>query len=244
MKFRNNLIMSALLVTSFLCLHFYEESVKDKYAAYDTFLYETAKDKEENTYYFPEMIRVSMKRIGLNYEDLELLKQDIEAFERLENNPELKDLIASKQVTQKYDIDDELLIRNNRISSYALYEFYSKMLEELSSMYIEYDCLAAEQYDKDLRLIIKEINDVYELNRSYDLDFRVVNLTSGIKSTYNPNMKLYIEIDEVNHSIDQFPLELQEKPKSFFLRAEVTNEVTGEKQNIRRRFDTDKIDYP
>jgi len=229
MEFRNTLYMSILLVGSFICLHFYEESVMDEFTAHNAMLKAVIDDQKSSFDALPYLINQNITKSEEDVLKLNLWKKEVRYLESMVAKPSQKNLSASKHLFAKYDVDKDFLMYNGEISYLTQFKIFEGILNQSKPLVEELQKREKEKRQKDLHVIISKRQNNYAQNGVYELELEVVKLYNDTQ-----NCDLFVEINGQKNIVHSFPFLLPKKANTGFIVGDFENPVTGVKRTIKK----------
>jgi len=196
-------------------------------------LSELIEEKKSEYAFLPEYVNTNLGRSDEDALSVMLMKQDLKKFKGIFANPQLINLESSKSLLKEYNVDNLSLVNANNISTYNQYMIINSINKRMQSIFEKTREKTKQKRQNDLDLIIKDRQDSYHSNQTYDMDFFLVDLYKS-----EPFKNLEVELDGIVKEVDCFPIETNFKPKSVAFRANFENTITGEKYKLN------EIQYP
>lgn len=231
MGFDNTLNMSILLVGAFICLHFYETSVKDEFYAHNVMLGEVVKDYKRSVDLHPKLNwnrKVCSNNDNSNFKGWRV---DVEILEGLVDNPDLRNLYTSKNLFEKYNIDTKYLMHDDNISQLTQFKILEEILSQSMAVIEEFEKREKIKRLEDLKVIITNRENKYFKNETYFLNLEAVNLYKNIR-----HGKYHVVIDGEKQPVESFPFLLPKDAKSGLVVGSFSNPSTGEFRTIKKEF--------
>jgi len=162
---------------------------------------------------------------------LEMLDEEIKDFERLIENPNLRNLNASKNLLSKYNVDNDCLMHYDKISLLTQFKVWDGVLNEANPIIEKLRIKENDRRQKDLRVIITNRQSRYFENQEYELELEVVSLYNDIK-----DCDFFVEIDGQRSNVHSFPFLLPKNTKNGQIVGGFKNSTSGEERTIKKNI--------
>lgn len=224
--------MSALLVVTFLCLHFIEVSTENQLSSYQYVLEDALKDQKNDiemmTYLFHEDNKNTIEEL----DKLGKLKSDYYNFNEHFRGESSEAKSKIDELLEDYKIDAKVLWWNESELLTTKKLFYDIVEHKLSGLHEKHVERNRREMENRLRVVISKRKEQYVVGEKYKLHFQPVELCNSF--TEKEGFK--VEIDGVVSETKRFPMELSKKPDTVIIMLEHVNKVTGEKNKVREMY--------
>jgi len=223
--------MSVLLISGFLCLHFYEDSVLDEFNIHNWMLEEIVNDHRMSIKILPHIFNSSYSKSDEDIIKLYSWESDVSNLESLVANSSLKNARTSKQLIAKYGLDEDYLMHNGHISNLSQFKVLDGILNQSYPVIEELQKREMKKRQDDLHIIILKKQNRYTENEVYELELEVVKLYHDLS-----DIEFFIEINGKKDRVISFPYFLPKNTTSGILCGNLKDSVTGESRMINKKF--------